>query len=136
MPERQQQQKWSHSISPGRLRTPRAPPHLRPFLGAPLSPCSGLQRQNLGDERSSDSSGLLSPVFKIALLRYKGFPGGSAVKKPPATQQMQTQLRSLDREDPPGEGMATHSSILAWEIPWTEDPMGYSPWGGKKLDIT
>ena len=32
--------------------------------------------------------------------------------------------------------MATHSSILAWEIPWTEEPGGYSPWGCKELDMT
>ena len=33
-----------------------------------------------------------------------------------------TQVRSLGREDPQEKEMATHSSILAWEIPWTEDP--------------
>ena len=32
--------------------------------------------------------------------------------------------------------MATHSSILAWEIPWTEEPGGYSPWGHKESDMT
>ena len=32
--------------------------------------------------------------------------------------------------------MATHSSILAWRIPWTEDPGGYSPWGRKESDMT
>ena len=32
--------------------------------------------------------------------------------------------------------MATHSSILAWEIPWMEEPGGYSPWGCKELDMT
>ena len=32
--------------------------------------------------------------------------------------------------------MATHSSILAWRIPWTEKSAGYSPWGSKKLDMT
>jgi len=32
--------------------------------------------------------------------------------------------------------MATHSSILAWKIPWTEKPGGYSPWGRKELDTT
>ena len=32
--------------------------------------------------------------------------------------------------------MATHSSIFAWEIPWTEEPGGYSPWGCKELDMT
>ena len=34
------------------------------------------------------------------------------------------QVRSLGREDPLEEGMATHSSILNWEIPWTEEPAG------------
>ena len=38
-------------------------------------------------------------------------------------QEMQkTQVRSLSWEDPLEKGMATHSSILAWKIPWTEDP--------------
>ena len=31
-------------------------------------------------------------------------------------------IRSLGQEDPPEKGMATHSSILAWKIPWTEEP--------------
>ena len=38
-------------------------------------------------------------------------------------------------EDPLEEGMATHSSILAWGIPWTEEP-GYSPWGCKESGMT
>ena len=32
--------------------------------------------------------------------------------------------------------MATHFSILAWKMPWTEDPGGYSPWGQKEADMT
>ena len=44
------------------------------------------------------------------------------VKNPPAMQE--TQVRSLGQEDPLEKGMATHSSILAWEIPWTEEPGG------------
>jgi len=47
-----------------------------------------------------------------------GFPGGSAVKNPPAMQE--TQVQSLGRENPLEEGMAIHSSILAWRILWTE----------------
>ena len=43
-------------------------------------------------------------------------PGGSVVKNPPAMQE--TQVASLGQEDPLQEEMATHSSILAWEIPW------------------
>ena len=51
-----------------------------------------------------------------------GFPGGSGVKKPPAMQE--TQVWFLDQEDPLEEEMATHSSILAWKSPWTEEPGG------------
>ena len=52
-----------------------------------------------------------------------GFPGGSVVKTLPAMQEPQeTRVQYLDWEDPLEEGMATHSSILAWEIPWTEEP--------------
>ena len=44
---------------------------------------------------------------------------------------------SLGGEDPLEEGMATHSSILAWRIPWREEPGGlYSPWGRKESDMT
>ena len=44
------------------------------------------------------------------------------VNNMPAIQE--TQLRSLGWEDPLEEGMATHSSILVWRIPWTEEPGG------------
>ena len=46
------------------------------------------------------------------------------------------QVRSLGREDPLQKAIATHSSILAWRIPWTEEPAGYGPWGRKELDAT
>ena len=51
-----------------------------------------------------------------------GFPGGSAVKNLPAKQE--TWVRSLSREDPLEERMATHSSILAQRIPWKKEPSG------------
>ena len=48
----------------------------------------------------------------------QGFPGGSVVKNPPAIQELQeTWVQSLGREDALEEGMATHSSILAWSLP-------------------
>ena len=50
------------------------------------------------------------------------------------TQEMQ--IQSLVWGDPLEEGMETHSSILAWKIPQTEEPGGYSPWGCKKSDMT
>ena len=66
-----------------------------------------------------------------------GFPGGSVVKNPSAVQEPQKRwLQSLGREDPLEEGMATHFSILAWRIPWTEESGSYSPWGRKELDAT
>ena len=61
-------------------------------------------------------------------INLRGFPGGTAVKNIPAMQEMW--IQSLSQEDPQEHGMATHSSILAWKIPWTEEPGGlYSPWG-------
>ena len=48
------------------------------------------------------------------------FPGGSVVKNPPAKQE--TWVRSLGWEDLREKEMATRSSILAWEVPWTEEP--------------
>ena len=49
-----------------------------------------------------------------------GFPGGSEVNNSPVVQE--TQVRSLGWEEPLEEEMATHASILAWRIPWTEKP--------------
>ena len=52
-----------------------------------------------------------------------GLPGGSVVKNPQAMQEPQEiWVRSLSREDPLEEHMATHSGILAWRIPWPEEP--------------
>ena len=51
------------------------------------------------------------------------------VKNLPAIQE--TQIRSLDQEDPLEEDTATHSSILAWRIPWTEEPGGLQSLGSE-----
>ena len=52
-----------------------------------------------------------------------GFPHDSVIKNPPAMRESQeTQVQSLGQEDPQEESMATHSSVLAWKIPWTEEP--------------
>ena len=49
----------------------------------------------------------------------------------------ETHIQSLDWEDPLEKDMAAHSIILAWKIPWTEEPGGlYSPWGCKESDMT
>ena len=49
----------------------------------------------------------------------------------PTTQE--TQVQSLDEEDPLEESMATHSSILAWRIPWTEEPGGLQSMGSQRV---
>ena len=64
------------------------------------------------------------------ILQGKGFLGGSVVKNPPAKQEMR--VWPLDQEDPLKE-MATHSSILAWEIPWTEEPGGLQSMGLQRV---
>ena len=63
-----------------------------------------------------------------------GFPGSSVVKNSPATQE--TWVGSLAWEDTLEEDMETHSSILAWSIPWTEEPGGLWSTGPKKVDTT
>ena len=55
------------------------------------------------------------------------------VKNPPARQE--TWVQSLGREYPLEKGIATHSSILAWRIPWTEEPGGLWPWSCKESDM-
>ena len=51
-----------------------------------------------------------------------GFPDGSVVKNLLVMQE--TQVQPLGREEPLEKEMSTHSSILTWEIPWTEEPGG------------
>ena len=65
------------------------------------------------------------------------FPSCSVVKNLPAMQEPQeAQVQSLGLEDPLEEGMATHSSILAWRIPWTEEPGGLQSMGSQESDTT
>ena len=63
-----------------------------------------------------------------------GFLGGSVVKDPPAKQE--TWVWSLSQQDPLKKEMATHFSILAWEIPGTEKPGGLQSMGYQGLEMT
>ena len=58
---------------------------------------------------------------------------GSAGKRSSAMQDTETWVQSLDQEDPLKEKMATYSSILAWEIPWTEEPGGLQAEGLQRV---
>ena len=55
------------------------------------------------------------------------------VKNLPAVQEQETQVRSVGQEDTLEKGMATCSSILAWRIPWTEEPGGLQSMGSQKV---
>ena len=92
-------------------------------MGFPCGSAGKESARNAGDPSSTPGSGrstgerdrLPTPVFL-------GFPGGSDSKASACNEG--------EREDPLEEGMATHSSILAWRIPWT------IPWGRKELEVT
>ena len=63
-----------------------------------------------------------------------GFPSDSVVKNPSAMQEAQEmRVSSLGWEDPLEEEMATHSSILAWRIPWTQAPGGLQSMGLQRV---
>ena len=77
----------------------------------------------------------MNPLIPCCSLRYHithnlGFPGSSVVKNSPAMQE--TRFLSLGWEDPLEKEMATHSGILALEIPWTEEPGGLLSMGWQK----
>ena len=62
---------------------------------------------------------------------YWALPGDSVQNPPSIEEPQETRVQSLGWEDLMEKGMATHSSILAWEIPWTEEPsrLQYLCWG-------
>ena len=64
-----------------------------------------------------------------------GFPGGASGKESTCQGKKHeaTRVQSLSREDPLEEEMATHSSILAWRIPWREEPGGLQSMGSQKV---
>ena len=69
-------------------------------------------------------------LYKPLICR-KGFSDGSVVKNLPADPGDAGSIPGSGRS--PGEGNGNHSHILAWEIPWTGKPVGYSPWGLKTV---
>ena len=71
----------------------------------------------------------MSTVTLLGLLLAS--PVAQMVKNLPAIQE--TQVQSLGQEDPLEEGMATHSSILAWRMSWTEEPGGLQSLGSPRV---
>ena len=74
------------------------------------------------------------PPFSLGYARNWASQVAQLVKKPPTMQE--TWVRSLGWEDPLEKEMTTHSSILAWEIPWTEEPGRLRSMGYKESDMT
>ena len=74
---------------------------------------------------------LLTIFFFFLYNVLVAFLVGSMVKNPPSVQQIQ--VHSLGQEDPLDKGMATHSSILAWKIPWTEEPCRVQSMGSQRV---
>ena len=85
-----------------------------------------------------DRAGLLRPkillfYYLMALTTSEGFPSGSADKES-ACSAGDVGL-TLGREEPLEEEMATHSSTLAWEIPWTEEPGRLQSMGSRRVGL-
>ena len=84
--------------------------------------------EGVGEERTR-SLGLADVNYYIL-----GFPGGSVVKICLSMQgTLEMRFQSLGQEDPLEEEMATHSSILARKIPWTEEPGGLQSMGSRRV---
>ena len=100
-------------------------------MGFPDSSVGEESACNAGDSRSIPRSGKADGEGIGYPHQYSwAFLVAQLVKNPAAIQE--TWVRSLGWEDPLEEGTATHSSILAWRIPWTV----YSPWGHQESDTT
>ena len=93
--------------------------HLREWL---RQGTSTLKRQTCRTQQASS--------IQWGRVFIRGSPVAQMVNNPPAMKE--TRVRSLGQEDPLEKGMATRSSILAWRIPWTEEPGGLR--GRKELD--
>ena len=77
---------------------------------------------------------MILKFVKVESKIQKDFSVGSDGKNLPAMQEVQEmQVPSLGQGDPLGKGMATHSRILTWRIPWTEEPGGLQSMGSQRV---
>ena len=86
------------------------------------------------EKNGSRSPSFLTCRSKIYLSRYQASLVAQRVKNPPAMRE--TWVQSLGWEDPLEEGMAIYSSILAWRMPWTEEPGGLQSMGSQRVGQT
>ena len=96
-----------------------------------------VRHNRVTEKLQTATSSMRTKIIYFAYIQNSAFPGSSMVKSPPTIKEMQgTRVRTLGREDPLEEEMATQSIILAWKIPGQRNLAGYSPWGGKQSDMT
>ena len=97
--------------------------------------CSSNQLPELSGFRQKQAYVLITLCVHCGLVYTWGGRWASLmakmVKNLPAMQE--PQFQSLGQEDPLEKEMATHSSILAWRIPWTDEPGWLHPWGGREI---
>ena len=93
-------------------------------------PVYAVEFRTAPDEQEPLQRCSIDAAVYISLSALPGFLGGS-VKNLPAVQG--TRIQSLGQEDPPEKGMTTYSSILAWRIPWTEEPDGLQSMGLQRV---
>ena len=87
--------------------------------------CHQQENDVLGSQKDTFRNVVLNVCYRL----FVGFPCGAVLKNPPAMQE--TGVWSLGQEGPLEEGMAIHSSILAWRNPWTEEPGGLQSMGSR-----
>ena len=108
-----------------------------PGIWDPLLLVQAVQRKGKspeGNARENRTSRVCVCVFVCGGRKIDNLPPSllaQTAKNPPAMQE--TWVQSLGWEDPPEKGMATHSSILAWKIPWTKEPGGLQSMGSKRV---
>ena len=83
-----------------------------------------------GEDREEETHRTVKPCWCVTVLSWASLLA-QMVRKLPAMQK--TQVQSLGREDPMEKGMVTHSSILAWRIPWTEEPSRLQSMGSQRI---
>ena len=96
-----------------------------------LTEASQSHCKKTGGQLWTHISGIQSQFFLIFTWKFWPSLVAQMIKNPPTMQE--TQVPSLGWEDPLEEGMATHSSILAWRIPWTEEPGGLQSMGSQRV---
>ena len=91
-----------------------------------------VEREVSGDLGSGSEKKPFACFKNLHLPSGMGFPGGASSKEPPFQETWEMRFWSLGQKDPLEEGTATHFSILAWRIAWTEEPGGATVQGVTK----